>query len=176
MTFIMCNAMQMEDFSFYDFILSDHKNVKRSHCDGVVMCWLEISILPKILREIQQYVLQMHSPFSSTSWSPDRDDVRVTHGFITLKPNSQPPEVSIMSTGNEGLNMIELGTLQNHVATFNVSYMQVHPAMDNDVLPLGVRGFFVFFTWRWGDRGACLTVTNAVVICQLIPEADFNNF
>jgi hypothetical protein len=34
--------------------------------------------------------------------------------------------------------MVELGTLQNHAVTLNISYMQVHPAMDNEVLPLGV--------------------------------------
>lgn len=34
--------------------------------------------------------------------------------------------------------MVELGTLQNHAVTLNISYMQVHPGMDNEVLPLGV--------------------------------------
>ena len=54
--------------------------------------------------------------------------------------------------------MIELGTLQNHAVTLNISYMfvekggpitakieqssfrQVHPSLINEVLPLGVRG------------------------------------
>lgn len=49
-----------------------------------------------------------------------------------------PPEISILSTGNEGLNMIELGIIENNAVTLNISYMQVHPAMNNDVLPLGV--------------------------------------
>lgn len=37
--------------------------------------------------------------------------------------------------------MVELGTVANHVVTLNISYMQVHPAMDSTVLPLGVSSF-----------------------------------
>lgn len=74
--------------------------------------------------------------FRSISWSGG--DTRVIQGFLTLKPNSVPPEIAILSTTNEGLNMIELGIINNHAATFNISYMQVHPALNSDFLPLGV--------------------------------------
>lgn len=39
--------------------------------------------------------------------------------------------------------MVELGTVSNHVVTLNISYMQVHPATDSAVLPLGVRFIFI---------------------------------
>uniref|UniRef100_A0A915E411 EGF-like domain-containing protein n=1 Tax=Ditylenchus dipsaci TaxID=166011 RepID=A0A915E411_9BILA len=90
---------------------------------------------------------------TSTSWASD-EDVRVTHGFLTLKPNSQPPEVAILSTGNE-----ELGTLHNHAVTLNISYMQVHPSLSNDALPLGA-------TRRFKRSGQYLEMT----VAKLFPN------
>uniref|UniRef100_A0A0N5ADD7 Protein male abnormal 7 n=1 Tax=Syphacia muris TaxID=451379 RepID=A0A0N5ADD7_9BILA len=76
--------------------------------------------------------------FNYTSTATAPNDTRIFHGFITVKMNSNPIEIAILSSSNEGINMVELGTLMpDGSAKFNMTYVQVHPSATNLILPLG---------------------------------------
>uniref|UniRef100_A0A0R3S772 Protein male abnormal 7 n=1 Tax=Elaeophora elaphi TaxID=1147741 RepID=A0A0R3S772_9BILA len=55
--------------------------------------------------------------FNFTSICRSGNDTRVVRGFLTLRANSFPIEVAVLSSSNEGLTMVELGTMSGHVAT-----------------------------------------------------------
>jgi len=60
-------------------------------------------------------------------------------GFLSLNDEEEPPQVSLLSTSNEGLNTVEIGTLSDDGGLLlNMTYMQIHPSLDLDVLPVGV--------------------------------------
>src|ERR1700721_2671476 len=78
------------------------------------------------------------------------NDVRIVQGFIAIHED-QDNLVSLLTTSNEGarsarcahthagLNCVEVGAIKDGTLILNMTYMQIYPALDLTVLPVGVR-------------------------------------
>ena len=62
----------------------------------------------------------------------------MTSGFLSVVEDQEPLGVTLLSTSNEGLNTVEIGTIESDVVVLNMTYMQIHPELDLNVLPVGV--------------------------------------
>jgi hypothetical protein len=61
----------------------------------------------------------------------DKSDIMVSLGFLTVRPATIPLRTFMMSTGNDGVTVVEDGIINNTVISLQAQYFAIFPAVDD---------------------------------------------
>jgi len=71
-----------------------------------------------------------------------RGEAQINYGFMTLKPVTDPLKVAIMSTGNDGLTMVEEGDIKPNRLSLTTKFMVAFPGVDKIPLKLSRKFYY----------------------------------